>query len=297
MNRKKKIFLMLLALLPAAFVIKSCIPPPIDLGNIDPHEPRLVISSQIIPNSIMVVAVSRSFSALEGASEEDTVQQDFLDEILVDRALVVVKYMNQTDTLYRIAPGLYGSLTVLQYSYGTYELYVKDSITGLEATSTSVLLPLVPFDTINPVVTRTSTDTTVSVKYQVSDPPGISNWYVVNFFVKRTDTTSAGIDMYSYFNSGNKNTYFELFTDQEFDGTVYTAETRLEDVNGTDTIAVAISNISSGYYEFLTAFKRAGSLVNQLTGEPINYPTNVQGGYGYFNTHYPDVRIFDLNQY
>jgi hypothetical protein len=287
----------MLVMAAAMAALRSCVPPPIDIDYISPHEPRLTIASQIIPSQVMVVAVTRSFTVLDGASEQDTIPQSFLDSILVEHALVVVKYMGHHDTLTKIAPGLYASLTVLQFNYGTYELYVRDSMTGLEATATSVLLPLVPFDTITPVVTKTPADTTVKAKYEFTDPADVPNWYVVNFFVKKNSSNSAGLDMYSYFNSGNQNTFFELISDKTFNGTLYSAETELENVTASDTIAVTVSNISEGYFEFLTAFKRSGSLMNQLTGEPINYPTNVKGGYGYFNTHYPDVRIFDLNQY
>lgn len=296
MNVKRIIFLFFV-MVAAVIAFKSCTPPPIDIDNIPAHEPKLTIASQIIPNQIMVVAVTRSFTVLDGASEEDTIAQSFLDSVLVEHALVVVKYMGNTDTLFKIAPGLYGSITTLQYNYGTYDLYVRDSMTGLEATATSVLLPLVPFDTVTPVIEETSIDTTVKVKFRFTDPSDVPNWYVVNYYVKKNSSNSAGIDMYSYFNSGNQNTFFELISDKTFNGSIYNGETKLDAVNRTDTIAVVISNISEGYFDFLSAFKRSGSLVNQLTGEPINYPTNVQGGYGFFNTHYPDVKVFDLNQY
>jgi hypothetical protein len=64
-----------------------------------------------------------------------------------------------------------------------------------------------------------------------------------------------------------------------------------------DTIGVSVSNISQGYYEFLDLYGRAGSPLTQITGEPIDYPTNVTNGYGYFTTHVPDLHVFDLNEY
>ena len=32
----------------------------------------------------------------------------------------------------------------------------------------------------------------------------------------------------------------------------------------------------------------------EFIGEPLNYPTNVVGGRGYFNLYVPDVRFFIL---
>ena len=57
-----------------------------------------------------------------------------------------------------------------------------------------------------------------------------------------------------------------------------------------DTAVVMFSNISEEYFRFLDARARGGNIISSVTGEPINHPTNVQGGYGYFNTHNPSIR-------
>jgi hypothetical protein len=55
-----------------------------------------------------------------------------------------------------------------------------------------------------------------------------------------------------------------------------------------------LASISKPYYDFLKVRSDNRFSFVEFAGEPINYPTNVQGGYGFFNLHTPDVRIFVL---
>ena len=64
-----------------------------------------------------------------------------------------------------------------------------------------------------------------------------------------------------------------------------------------DSIAVTLSNISKNYYNYLVLRNESGSLYNQLNLEPLNYPTNVVNGYGFFNAHIPDIYFDDLSLY
>ena len=88
-----------------------------------------------------------------------------------------------------------------------------------------------------------------------------------------------------------------MLSDKEMSGGLYEEVRKLHNVKRTDTIAVTLSNISEGYYKFLSTYLKSGNIINQITGEPIDYPTNVNNGYGYFSAHYPDVKIFDLGKY
>ncbi|MEO5642427.1 MAG: DUF4249 family protein [Bacteroidia bacterium] len=282
--------------LAALIFLISCQPKPIDI-DVPPAEERLVIASQILPNSIMVVGLTRSFSPLDPAGHDDTLQNDFLDRILVADAIVTVTHPSGTDTLYMITPGIYASINVLLVDYGIYTIHAKDPATGLEVTATTELLPRVFFDSIQPYKQVVLGDTVPFVHYELSDYGAASDYYVVCYYRKSQDTSA--FDLNSYFSQGtNQLNAFDLITDQDFDvhGKL-TRNNQLNDVSNTDTIAVTVSHITKGYYEFLSAYKRSSSLFNQLSGEPINYPTNVEGGYGYFNTHFPEVRIFALINY
>lgn len=291
MQKFKPVLFILIVL---TIVLSACLPKPIDI-ELEPFQPKLVVSSQIIPGKVMIVALTKSFSALSNSTQEDTVPSNFLDSVLVSDAIVTVSYLGTTDTLFMVTPGIYASINTLQYNYGVYNLFAKDPATGLEITAQSTLLPKVEFDTAYPVITRNPGDTTIKVKFEFEDLPE-KNWYAINYYVKRIGT---GIDVNSIFSAGSNKilTELELLSDLTFNNTNVIGETLLSQIGPTDTIAVSIANISEGYFQFLTAYKRAGGLFNTLTGEPVNYKSNVIGGHGYFNTHYPDVRIFDLKDY
>ncbi len=279
-----------------SILFNSCIPKPIDI-KVDPPKPKLVVSSQIIPGQIMVVALTRSFSALSSAAHADS-SNSYLDSIVTKNALVTVSYNGQTDTLPMLIPGLYLSINTLQQNYGTYKLYAKDYEGGLEASATTTLLPAVKFDTIIPKVEKGAKDTIVKVAYTFTDLPGVENYYVVSYFLKRAG--GSGVDVNNFFNRGsNQLSAIDLFSDKTFDNPSFTFTRDFIGVGikPTDTVALVLSNISKGYYEFLSTYKRAGDWFNQLSGEPINYPTNVEGGYGYFNANYADYRIYYLKDY
>jgi len=279
-------------------VLLGCVPKPIDI-DVKAADPKLVLASQVIPNQIMIVSLTRSFSALEGQGiqDSDSLNNDFLDKILVKDAFVTVTYFGNVDTLFMISPGVYASINTLQYSYGTYTLYARDPQTGEEINATTQLIPQVQFDTIYPIVIKNPGDTVIKVNYTFHDDPSSENYYVVNY-IRKTNSSSP-VDINQVFSQGKNGIIkeFELLDDNSFTNSVFTASKELQEATPHDSIAVMLSHISKGYFEYLNAFKKSGAIINQLTGEPINYPTNVNNGYGYFNAYYPTTRIFDLNNY
>ncbi len=292
----KNIFSLSILTLALVTSMSSCLPDPIDI-DVPPAEQKTVVSSQIVPNQIMVVGLSRSFSALSSGANEDSVSDDFLADILIDSALVTVEHPAGLDTLYKLAPGIYASIDVLLVNYGNYTLHVLDYKTGKSVKATTYLSPQVAFDSVAPYFQIANGDTSLYVHYEMRDDQSRQNYYVVNYYRKSQGDST--FDINSYFQRGqNQLNSFDLLSDVDFDGDGYLAKNReLFGIGYNDTIAVTVSNISQGYYEFLSAFKRSGSFVNQLSGEPINYPTNVENGYGYFNAHYPTISFFELVDY
>lgn len=271
----------------------GCTPDPITI-ELENHQSKLVVSAQIIPDQYMFVSLTKSFSAL---SDANTLSQEFLDQTLVENAFVTVSYLNEIDTLSMVAPGIYGSDSTLQYDYGTYTLYARDVESGMEVLATESINPLVVFDTISPFLDKTTSDTMVYIDFSFTDISGIDNWYVINYYKKLDTIQETSLDINNYFNRGtNQLNEFELVSDKTIEGGIYHSR-KLLNVNPNDTIAVTLSNISEGYFRFLHTYLKAGDAVNQISGEPINYPTNVTNGYGYFSAHYPDAHIFYLKDY
>jgi hypothetical protein len=281
----------------------GCRPKPIDI-DVSPATPKMVIASQIIPNRIMLVNITNSFTALEGknVNSQDSLNNDFLNSLFVKDAIVTVTYLDKQEKLLMVNPGVYASANVLQYEYGNYFISIINPATNQEATATTTLVPKVKFDTVYPSVTRNINDTLVKINFTLSDNPSTDNYYVINYISKQKNnklTAASLLDINQVFTRGKNavNKEFELLDDNSFVNNVYKVNKTIGDVGPDDSLAIVLSNISKGYYEYLNAYKRSGALINQLTSEPINYPSNVTNGYGYFNAYYPSVYFFNLKNY
>jgi hypothetical protein len=94
----------------------------------------------------------------------------------------------------------------------------------------------------------------------------------------------------------NPRAFTVLLADTKFNGGTYGERFVVfpKEYQTGDTIAVSLSNISEEYYRFmqLRVNNKFGPL--EFISEPLNYPTNVVGGRGYFNLYVPDVRFFIL---
>lgn len=92
----------------------------------------------------------------------------------------------------------------------------------------------------------------------------------------------------------NPRAFTLLIEDDDFNGEAYGERFRVfpRDYEPGDTIAVSLSNISAEYHAFMKLrIDNRFSLV-EFVSEPVNYPSNVVGGKGYFNLYVPDVRFF-----
>ncbi|MEQ9592814.1 MAG: hypothetical protein RLN86_09460, partial [Cyclobacteriaceae bacterium] len=63
-----------------------------------------------------------------------------------------------------------------------------------------------------------------------------------------------------------------------------------------DTVLIQLANVDKGYHDFLQVRKDSRFNFSDFLGEPVNYPTNVVGGLGWFTLHFPDVRVVVLDE-
>lgn len=287
-----KNFILLILIL--GFGLTACQTKPLEV-EIPQQEQKTVVFSQVIPGRVMIVALTKSFGALELQQDEgDSVGTAFLDNLLEDNASVTVGYSGTTDTLFQIEKGLYASLNTPQNANIIYDLKIEND-RGEIVTASALMLPKVEFQSTTPSVDR-GEDSTVTVEYSFDDLPG-ENWYMINFY--RQGQNLEGLDVNSIFQNGQNNLVrTEIVSDATFERT-YTHESIFgpAEMSGSDTIAVTVSNINETYFQYLDLRKRGGNIFSEITREPISYPSNVKNGYGFFNTHYPDIKIFDLNNY
>ncbi|NOQ72747.1 MAG: DUF4249 family protein [Crocinitomix sp.] len=279
---KKFLFLIL------PMLIFSCRPKDIDI-NVESEDSKLVVFSHVIPNSYMLISLTQSFSALE---PQDSVT---VEDLLVGGAAVSVKFNNETIEFYELAYGLYASVETPTTAGINYELTAikgNDTITAL-----STMLAQATLEEATPIITKTVTDTNTAIRVSFEDNPSEDNWYIINVYKKGAAAETDGIDGVNFFGNGsNVLAKTVLLSDNEIPG-MYTATLNLDNVHHTDSIVVTLSNIDEQYFNFLNLKQGTGNVFASLNLEPVNYPSNVNNGYGFFNTHYPDIRFYDLSEY
>ncbi|HYC86998.1 MAG TPA: DUF4249 domain-containing protein [Chryseosolibacter sp.] len=263
----------------------SCVPEPLDVDNIPTVEPEIVVSSQIVPDESLVVLLTRTFSALQPIN--DSVPEELLDRIAITDAEVILTGPDGIDTLLNLGSGFYGGVEIPFEAGQEYTLLVNTPTLGA-VTATTRVRPMVSFDDIDASLYYNGFDDTLAqISHRILDPAG-KNQYMVNVQeVEREDVIS---------NLINPRAFLRLLDDVTFEGQAYSEVFRVvpRDYHPGDTIAVSLSNISREYYDFLRLrLDNRFSFVEYL-GEPINYPSNVQGGRGMFNLFIPDVRFFVL---
>jgi len=272
----------------------SCRPKPIDI-DLEQAPVKLVISSQVVPNALTLITVSKSFGALEnaGVNDKDTTQNTFIDQLMVKDAKVSISYNNVKDDLIKIpdAPGIYASLTTPHLVNTEYTLNVYDPETGMSVSAKATMLKTIPFDSLRAVRGEGKDSNNVVVHLDFTDPPNEINWYLINFYSVGDDTTQQG----SLFEKQSASEISVLLSDDSFEES-HVSGKKIMYSWPNDTLFASISNISQGYYDYLMARKKSGGIVSSMLSEPISYPSNVEGGYGFFTTHFPDIQLVTVEE-
>lgn len=285
MARLVPLFLLTVALI-------GCLPEPLPIA-LEQAETRLVIASQVVPGEIMIVTVSKSFGALTFSEEDGDPGDELLDQVLVESAEVTVSYDGIVDTLFAVEglPGFYFSVETPQILNTTYRLDVFDPETGLVVSADAEMLEFVPLDAVTATFESTDFFDETTLNYTFTDPAGVSNWYMLNVF-ELDDLDGSGNMIFSTTGSAVSTT---LITDQSFNTSEISGSIELFEFDD-DSLVVSFSNISEEYFDYLTLREQGGDLLTSLLNEPINYPSNVRNGYGYFLTHYPDVQVVAVGE-
>lgn len=269
------------------FILSSCIPDPLEVNNVPKAEPQIVISSQIIPNQSLVLLLTRTISALDASDDSDP--QDLIDQVAVNDAVATVSGPGGTDTLLFLGNGVYGGISIPFTAGEVYTLKVTSESLGTVTASTQVK-PQITFEEIAADLYDNGFDDTLAqITYSLVDPDGM-NWYMLTVQeVEQEDAVE---------NIINPRAHTKLLEDKGFNGKEFGEEFRVfpRDYKPGDTIAVSLANISEEYYRFMKLRIDNRFSFVEFLGEPVNYPTNVEGGRGFFNLYVPDVRFFVLEE-
>jgi len=285
-------------LIMMSILIISCTKPlEIDIPQ---TKPKLAIFSQIIPNQIVAITVTRSFTALTDIASS-TSPDNSLKGVLVSRALVTISHNQITDTLKKLTDGLYGALNISLIAGENYELNVWDSTSGEHINSFAKVLPIVE-DSLKINVTRNVSDTSYSINIKMKDNPALDEYYYFN--VSNLGKNDLLNQASTFFSTVNSNRNFILTTDKEaINGFVqkeYLSGSNTENLltsTNKDSVSIVVASISKDYYDFLNAYQKGNSFFAQIFGEPINYPSNINNGVGIFTAHLPKFYFIDLKDY
>ncbi len=267
--------------------------------SVEPTEPQIAVSSLVGPGETFFVALSRSFSALS-AEDANDLSDDFLERILLDRALVLLSYEGITDTLETVFDinGLYGAQLDTLIDFTVLELSVFDSTSSESVSAQSVLLPQIEVGSISVTRDNDSFEDAARLTYQILDRPE-ENFYVIQAY-QFSDGNSTTIDTTGsspFFDSDSFLIYEQILTDRSADeNNIIEREDIIEFSSSTDSALVVITNISEGYYNFLEARQRSGGLLSSLANEPVNHPSNVENGVGYFSAHQPRATLVIVDE-
>lgn len=264
--------------------------------SVEPAEPQVAVSSLIGPSETIFITLSRSFSALS-AEDTNDLTQDALERLLIKNAFVTLEYGGFTDTLQSVfdVQGLYGTRLKSFNDFQSMKLTVFDSTTSESISAESMLLPQVEVDSITVVRRDTSVSFLADFNYTILDPEG-DHFYVIQAYqFTDPDTTqndSTQNDL--FFSNAGFLIYEQLLTDRGAENGVIRKEDSIEFTSTIDSALVVITNISEGYYNFLEARQRSGGILSSLANEPVNHPTNVENGVGYFSAHRPKAFIITV---
>jgi hypothetical protein len=268
-------------------IMSACIPDPLDVDGIPTVKPQIVVSTQIIPDQSLVVLLTKSFSALD--ADSDTDPEVLLAQIAVADATVTLIGPDSTYELLPVTLGFYGGILIPFDAGEEYTLHVTSPTLG-EVHATTVVKPQVTFENIDATLYYNDFDDTLAqITHRIKDPAG-KNWYMLNVQeVEREDLVENAI---------NPRAYTRLLDDVTFENATYEETFRVfpRDYQAGDTIAVSLANISEEYYRFMELRQDNRFSLVEFLGEPINYPTNVSGGKGFFNLYIPDIRTFVLEE-
>jgi hypothetical protein len=266
-------------------MMTSCIPDPLEVDGLPTVKPQIVVSTQIIPDQTLVVLLTKTFGALDASEDSDP--QQVLNQIAVTDATVTITGPAGTNTLLSLGNGFYGGAAMTFVPGQEYGLDIKSVSLG-QVSATTTVKPQVTFDDITAELFYNGfNDTLAQITYRINDPAE-KNWYMLNVQEFEQDELVENVL--------NPNAFMRMLDDAPFNGQAFTETFRVfpRDFAPGDTIAVFLSNVSEQYYNFLQLrIDNRFSFIEYLS-EPVNYPSNVKGGKGFFNLYLPDVRLFVL---
>lgn len=276
----------------------ACRPKPIDIA-VPQQTGTITISSVALNDHTIALAAGYSINSLVDLQDslENEDNNSIPKSLLLDSATVTISENGQMPVnLTRLSAGVFGSRDIKLQEGVKYTLSVADHKKNLAVTANTCFMPKPQLGKIVPEVIRNTSDSIIRLRVTLNDVKAGDHYFVFYNTAGnvRSDILGSGFSLSALRTFEPK--HLELIT-AEGNANGNIDKTFTLSVKADDTISVTIGKIDGGYYKYLEAYKRTGFLINQLTGEPINLPTNVSDGYGYFSLYVPERQVFELAKY
>lgn len=260
----------------------GCNPEALEMDGIEPPEPQIVVSSLILHDSSVCVALTRTISALEANQQTDPTE--LMRRAAINDATVTITTAGKSYPLTLLQDGTYQSKDIPLMVGHMYELSVVSPSIG-EVSASATLQPPASFERVfAKAVVYPVENYWLDAAYSMEDDPG-KNYYVVSIQGANKSALTERII--------HPRSYTRAIDDAGFDGQNFEERvvlTKNFHKQG-DSIAFTLSNVSKAYYEYVKLRVENELELVQYFAEPINYPTNIRGGRGFFELYYTDYRI------
>lgn len=273
--------------------LASCTPEPLAIDV--PQAPiKTVVATQfyfdtITQQSAVMVVLSKSLPANQ--TQLPTIDSNGVitnSELLITGATVSIQIGPTLYECNEMDRGMYLAMNVSITDYASCRLMVKDAAGNFLVDGETIAQPAIAFQSVDVF----KENGLKQIAYTLHDDTKHRNWYLVNYFTNSKSDTAVDYTDPQYIAKRltEQKLDFDLYQDSDFKEGVLSVKKSLG-ILQSDTVALAVSEISEGYFQFLNAQKKYGLLINQLKGEVINFPTNIRSGLGYFTIHQPKLYL------
>jgi hypothetical protein len=288
-------------ILPGIFAALSLLgcrkPNPIDIA-IPQSESKMVISSHVVNEHVIMVSAVYSIPSTARPTDVSSSQQ-MAKEMLIDSALVVINEAGQPPVpMSKLSSVLY-TVTNVTLKPGTeYTLTVTDCKKNVTTTAKTTYTTTSSLINIATSMAGTANDSLVNMSISIDDVNTGDRYFVSYSTLSQLRQTAGSIkenitkaDMASLVSFEPKR--IQLLENTTTGQNKITGSFAIK-ASHNDTLLIQVARVDDDYYKYLVAYKRTGYFLNQLTGEPINLPSNIKTGHGYFALYQTRELVVDI---
>ncbi len=267
-------------------------PAPLDIAV--PQAGKTIVVSSASSNSrTLVVAAGYTFHSMLDADSITDNNDALIREYMIDSGSATLSYDGNAELpLHHVTKGVFARNDLQLQAGKSYTLTVVDNKNNIITKGSAIYMSPPVVNYVTPVKTVNSTDTVVQLRFELDNiQPG--EHYYISYKTSSTVKKALGSSKKEILLNFEPKKVLLYSSKDAVDNKL--SKTITLSVKATDTVDVEIAKIDGGYRKYLDAYIKTGYLVNQLTGEPVNLPSNMSNGHGYFTMHSSKRVRLDMN--